>query len=177
MWLAVELVPGPLEFTSTKKCKSDHGTWGPQKAFFRLTVSTNMVQRVLQWEAKMVLTPNIKGPCQRNAIFIRNNPLFYLYFKFFIPAQPNIIVLKRKEGKKGASQTWRKKSQNCSFWTLKKKSSNPLLAHGHFSWSTVGLHLVKGPKCFKKAFFRNWTMEVWPWKKAIWHGTTLWSMM
>ena len=34
MWLAVELIPRPLWFTSRKKNrKSDHETWGPQKAY------------------------------------------------------------------------------------------------------------------------------------------------
>ena len=35
MWLVVELVPWPLRFTSSGKGKSDHGTWGPQKVYFK----------------------------------------------------------------------------------------------------------------------------------------------
>jgi hypothetical protein len=35
MWLAIELVPKPLQFTSRrKKLNNDHGTWDPQKTYF-----------------------------------------------------------------------------------------------------------------------------------------------
>ena len=43
---------------------------------------------------------------------------------------------------------------------FKKKSTHPLLVHGYFSWSTFGLHLVRGANALKMHFFRNWTMEV-----------------
>jgi hypothetical protein len=36
--------------------------------------------------------------------------------------------------------------QNYLFWAYIKKSAHALLGHGHSSWSTFGLHLVKGPK-------------------------------
>ena len=33
------------------------------------------------------------------------------------------------------------------FWGIyKKKSTHSLLVHGHTSWSTFGLHLVRDPK-------------------------------
>ena len=51
-----------------------------------------------------------------------------------------------------------------------KKNHIHLLVHGHYSWSTFGLHLVKGLKALlidilKKSDHGSWTME-----KAIFHG-------
>ena len=43
--------------------------------------------------------------------------------------------------------------------------------HGHSSWSTFGLHLVKDPKAFYFDFLRVLTMEVGPLTKAIFHGS------
>ena len=34
MWLAVELIWDHFSFQQWIKCKSDHGTWGPQKTYF-----------------------------------------------------------------------------------------------------------------------------------------------
>ena len=37
--------------------------------------------------------------------------------------------------------------QNCLFWTYNKKNQHiHFLMHGHSSWSTFGIHLVRGPK-------------------------------
>ena len=46
------------------------------------------------------------------------------------------------------------KSQNCPFLDIYicKKQHIHFLVHGHFSWSTFGLHLVKGPKALKVCF-------------------------
>ena len=39
-------------------------------------------------------------------------------------------------------------SQNCLFWAYIKNNNQHIhfLVHGHPSWSTVGVHLVRGPK-------------------------------
>ena len=38
-------------------------------------------------------------------------------------------------------------SQNYRFWTyIKKNQQNQFMAHGHSSWSTFGLHPLRGPK-------------------------------
>ena len=42
---------------------------------------------------------------------------------------------------------------------LKKQSVHSPLVHGHSSWSTFGLHLVRGPKGFCKLIFK----ETRPW--------------
>ena len=52
-----------------------------------------------------------------------------------------------------------------------------VLVHGHFSWSTFGLHLVGGTNGFVKWFFKKLDHQVGPWKKAIFHGLTSWSMV
>jgi hypothetical protein len=52
------------------------------------------------------------------------------------------------------------------------------LVHGHSTWSTLGLHLVRGPRLCKLVFSRDRTMEVGPssptMEKAIFHGWTSW---
>ena len=52
MWLTIELVMGPLRFTSrkNKNVRDDHETWGPKRPIFKPTLSILMIQRVLQWE-------------------------------------------------------------------------------------------------------------------------------
>ena len=35
LWLGVEIVVGPLRFTSKDKCQSDHGVQGPQKIYLK----------------------------------------------------------------------------------------------------------------------------------------------
>ena len=60
---------------------------------------------------------------------------------------------------------------------LKKISTSIFFwVHGHSSWSTFGVHLVKDQR-LKNCILRILTMKVWPWVKATWHGITLWSMM
>jgi hypothetical protein len=51
------------------------------------------------------------------------------------------------------------------------------LAHGHSSWSTFGLHLMRDPKTLSIDLLSNRTMKVGPWKKAIFQGLTSWSMV
>ena len=43
LWLAIELVPGPLWFTQRKKC--DHGVRGPQNTYFKAYI--------IQWHSPM----------------------------------------------------------------------------------------------------------------------------
>jgi hypothetical protein len=51
------------------------------------------------------------------------------------------------------------------------------LAHGHSSWSTFSLHLMKDPKTLSIDLLSNRTMKVGPWKKTIFQGLTSWSMV
>jgi hypothetical protein len=56
MLLAIELIPEPLRFTSRKECKSAHGTWGPQKAYFQAyTIHCHNSMGFVVGEAKGVL--------------------------------------------------------------------------------------------------------------------------
>ena len=62
-----------------------------------------------------------------------------------------------------------------------KKSAHSFLVHGHSSWSTFNLHLLRGPKALEVYFLRNWTMDVelssrtmekghFPWSDFMVHG-------
>jgi hypothetical protein len=73
--------------------------------------------------------------------------------------------------------------QNYPFWTCgwKKTSTLTFLVHGYSSWSTFGLHLVRGPNTLYIDFWRNRIIEVGQssrtMEKAIFHGPTSCSMM
>ena len=54
--------------------------------------------------------------------------------------------------------------QNYPYWAYMKKKSKKnqhvwFLVHGHSSWSTFSLHLVRAPKALLIVFLRNRTME------------------
>ena len=54
--------------------------------------------------------------------------------------------------------------QNCHFWAYVKKKCNHFLLHGHSSWSTFGLHLVRAQKTLWIDFFKKldnvrWSIE------------------
>ena len=51
--------------------------------------------------------------------------------------------------------------QTTPFWNciLKYKHVH-FLVHGHSSWSTFNLHLVRGPKALEIDFLGNQTMEI-----------------
>ena len=56
------------------------------------------------------------------------------------------------------------------------------LVHGHSSWSTFGLHLVRRAQKLCELSFsgirpRKLDHQVGPWKKAIFHGTASCSMV
>ena len=61
--------------------------------------------------------------------------------------------------------------QNCPFWTyIKNINTFTFCVHGHSSWPTLSLHLVKGPKTLEIIIFREirpWKLDhqVGPWKK------------
>ena len=174
MWLAVELVPGPLEFTSTKKCKSDHGFEVPKRPIFRSTSSTDMVQQVLQWErqkwfshckyqgtiiqwhgpmgfavreAKMVLTLQMSGDHGREMpIFMKFYPLIYflIYFLNFRPAKCYCSQEERR--KKGEGQTWRRNPKTALVGHISNKISTSTFG----AWSLLLVHRrfthSEGPK-------------------------------
>ena len=68
------------------------------------------------------------------------------------------------------------------FWAcIQKYQHIHFWVHGHSSWSTFGLHLVRGPR-LSKLYFQEvgpWKLahELIPLKKAIFHGPTSWSIV
>ena len=78
------------------------------------------------------LVANVKGPLQR---------FFFFFFDFFFKMLPNIFhsydERREEEGEK-----------------VKHEGNSQIhfLVHGHFSWSTSGLHLVRGPKALRMHF-------------------------
>ena len=61
------------------------------------------------------------------------------------------------EERRGEGQTWFPPHQNCLLWTnvYQKNQHIHSLMHGHFSWSTFGLHLVRGSKASNMHFQEN----------------------
>ena len=106
----------------------------------------------------------------------REMPYIYMYSWDTFPQ------LWRKKGRrKGEGWTWTKSPKLPFFWHILKMINTITFAvHGHLSWFMFGTP-SQGPKGLYNVFFRNWTMEMWPWsvtmENALWHGTTSWSMM
>ena len=71
MWLVVELVLGPLWFTSRKKCESDHETRDSQKAYFQAYgVHSHGPKDFAVGEAKEVLSLQMLGDHGKEMLFI-----------------------------------------------------------------------------------------------------------
>ena len=58
---------------------------------------------------------------------------------------------------------------------LKKNHHIHFLVHGHSSWSTFGLQLVRGPRLSNLSFLRSRTMKVGPWYRTIEKNPLPWS--
>ena len=135
-----------------KKCWSDHGTWGPQKAYFW------GLQYPLSWSKGFCngtckrgsLPTNVKGPWHKIVVFVDFNGLkstkcLTKHFHGFEERR------KEEEEKVKHDENF----QNCPFWHISKEnpSTSDFLVHGHFSWSTSDLHTSQGPKNFLNALF------------------------
>lgn len=103
------------------------------------------------------LIANVKGPRERNAILIFSIPFFL----------PKVIIVTRKEGKKIKHE---ENSHQFHFWAYVLKKHIHLLVHSYFSWSTFGLHPVRGPKALKMHF-----LEVKSWKCGHGKGPLTWD--
>ena len=103
----------------------------------RTLKSTDMVPRVLQWE-RQKRCYNLEKKKRAQVVI--------LHFKW-------IFVFGKRRWRQ---EKTRERSnlivliffQNCIFWAYFKKKNQHihLLVHGHSSWSTFGLHLVRDPK-------------------------------
>ena len=79
----------------------------------------------------------------------------FIYFDFLIkkiihtPAWPNISIVTRKEGEKVTYDFFPPKIAFFGQMYIKKNQHIHFLVHGHFSWFTFGLPLVRGPKALE----------------------------
>jgi hypothetical protein len=90
-------------------------------------------------EAQEVLSLYRLGPWQRI--------VWKLIVLIFFGWLPNIPIFKRKEGeRKGEDEYEESNKKSCPFGKYIKKQHLYFLVQGHSSWSTFGLHLVRGPK-------------------------------
>ena len=105
-------------------------------------------------ETKLVFLLQMLGDHGREML------LYYIYIYIHIWPK-NYILVMRKEGKK--EERWSNMKNNLKIdhfgHTLKNKLIH-FLVRGHFSWSTFGLHLVKGPKPLRMPFL---FIEIGPW--------------
>jgi hypothetical protein len=110
---------------------SDHGARGPQKHILRPTLSSAMVRWVLRWERqKRCCSGKKQGPTTKKCCY---NGIRFGDKK-----------MKATEKMKEWSNL--KFFKSVLFVHILENSTHSLLVHGHCSWSTVGLHLVRGPK-------------------------------
>ena len=107
----------------------------PKRHILRTRLSTDMVQCVLQWERQ-------KKRSRRK----RQGPMAK---KWRYDKKINEIMFwgREDEDKKRQENDQTLFCFKCLFWAyLKKNQHFHFLVHGHSSWSTFGLHLVRGPK-------------------------------
>ena len=124
-----------------------------------------MIQHIL-WvrEAKDVLVLQMWSDHGREMSFY--------YFYLFLP---KVTVVTRKQGeKKGRRSSMKEFPKLPSSYIYLKKKHIHFLVHGHFTWSTFGLHLARGPKALNIHF-----LEIRLWKcdheVVPCHKTSLWT--
>ena len=129
----------------------------PKRHISRPTLSTNMVQPDLRWRGKRgAMVKKRQGHIAENYCY---NIFLWMFF----------LGKRREDPKKWSNLNF---SQNYPFWAyiIRKKNQHiQFLVHGHSSWSTFGLHIVRTQKLCKLILLRNQTMTVGPWKKTIFH--------
>jgi hypothetical protein len=139
-----------------EKCKSERGTWGPQKAYFQAYIIHYHGPAGFcngRDKKKHSLAANVMGPRQRNNVV------------FLPPFLPNVSMLVRKEGESKGRRSNIKKNPIIALWTYFLFWNQHIhhVVHCHFSWSMFSLHLARGPKVVMHFyFFGNRTMKVWP---------------
>ena len=112
----------------------------PKRHILRSTLSTDMIQRVLGWERQKRCSER-----KRQGHMIEK----YCYNKILM----NVFFGGREDEDKIRPNKWSNLNyfQNFPFWTYILKSHHiRFLVHGHSSWSTFSLHLVRGPKALYK---------------------------
>ena len=127
-----------------KICQSDHGVRGPPKTYSKAYI--------IHWHGPMGFVverqktcSNIKrqGPMAKKCCYNKTSIILYIYIYNF-----NLILGREDEDKRGQAngQTWIIIFIIALLEIFKKINTFIVLVHGHSSWSTFGLHLVRGPK-------------------------------
>jgi hypothetical protein len=131
---------GLLWFTSKKNVRVIMEFEVPNRHIWRPTFSTDMVQRVWRWERqKRCCSINWHGPMAKKCCYNK-----ILTVSFGGP------------GGEGGKDEDKRRQENDQTWFFcpklpfldiyLKKQHIHFLMHGHSSWSTFGLNLVRGPK-------------------------------
>ena len=143
----------------------DHETWGSQKAYFQAyIIHYHGPMDLTMGEAKEVHSLQMSGGMAKNVVLIL---IYFLFLKFIFQT---FFIVMRKDGKKKRRRSNLKGISKTTLFDiyLKKKSTHPLYdAHGHFSWSTLGLHLVRGPKALEMHLKKNRTFKMLPWNVTM----------
>jgi len=124
-----------------KTCQSDHESEVPKRHMLRLTSSTNMVHRGLCRERQ-------KRCYSRKKANVHNKETTLALFVFFVMKCVSREEKTKRRWRPENGRTWIF-SPNCLFhaYVGKKIQHIHFWVHGHSSsWSTFGLHLVRGPK-------------------------------
>lgn len=139
MWFAVELVLGPLRFTSRKQCKNDHGTWGPPKGCFEAYIMhCHGPKGIAIGVAKEVLLLQMSWDHSID-----------IYFKYFIRfylsiAKWSIFRMRRIEEEGRRTKTTPKILFIVTYTYIKHIIH--FLVHGHYFWFMCGLHPIEAKR-------------------------------
>jgi hypothetical protein len=151
---------------ANKEFKSDHGSGGPQKAYFLAYIIHRYNPIVLWWERqKKILLLQMTRDHDREMLFFPSSKCCCNWEE-------------RGEGV-GSKRSNIHKSQNCPFGTHISKKFNTWSTFWCMVtpfWSTFRLHLCEGPKAFKNTFPKNWTIKVWLWSgkdRPTWDNFTV----
>ena len=170
MWLVVELVPWPLQFTPRKKSQSDRGyiSRSPKDIFQGLHYSLTWFNGFCGGRGKRgALEEKGPGTWQRNIVMIN--------------VQWSFIHGREYEDKRLQTdgQTWVVYPQNCPFWTYisKQKSVHSLLFGARsFLLAHIRFTPSDGPNNFAKLnCLRNFTLQIGATSQMIEKGHLPWS--
>ena len=118
---------------------------------FKPTLSTLMVQHVLQWDVGKRGSPsaNVRGPWQMNVVLVFDIDCFGFFGQMS-------FIYTRKEGMKVKHE---ENSQNIPFWTYISKISTSTFS----AWSLLLIHVHFTPNEGSKGF-HSAILEIGPWK-------------
>ena len=140
---------GTSSFTPKKECQSDHEVWGPQKCGGRRKRGI-LIEKGRQG-------PRVERWC--HGFFIMN---------FFGEEKR-----KTREDKRMVKFDFFAKT--ILLGHILRNSAHILSVHGHSSWSTFGLDLVRDSKALSIDFLRNQTMNCRPSSRTMKKGHLPWS--